>query len=293
MLVKTITKKLNYRIVDYLLDNIGIVTSIAKKLGSKKANVSRALRELEAEDIVTKHEVGKSHSYGFNYLHPDAKGAISFILMNRANELNTRLNNLPKFINAYLKLALGENYLGLVVFGSSLTQKYPDHYNDIDLFIILNARKKNGDIINVLKSINQKISPLIGSKEELKKGIINEDSLYKNIIKGVPFGCWDLIFNLRYCPFFFMRKDIEERFIIGYREIQSCKKYQDDTSYIRNHLEKGIFDIIYALLNYKQAPARDDVEATQLFREIYKLRIPATLKQAELFSERMGKVIFH
>lgn len=289
MLAKIITKKLNYRIIDYLVDKVGIVTSIAKAIKSKKANVSKALRELEGEGIVVKDIIGRSHSYSFNYSHPEAKEIIKFVLMNRANELSTKLDNLPKFMDAYLRLTLKGNYLGLIVFGSALT----GNYKDIDIFVILNKLENKDKVIESVKLINNKISPIVGTKKELRKGAINQDALYKNIIGGVPFGCLDFIFNPRYGVFFLKREDIEERFIIGYREIQSCRRFKDDKIYLKNHLKKGIFDIIYALLNYKNIIARNDKEAEQFFKKIFKCRVPTTIKQAELFAERMKKVIFY
>jgi len=289
MLAKIITKKLNYRIIDYILDKQDIVTSIARNIKSKKANVSKALRELEKENIVVKEIIGKSHSCRFNGLHPEAKEIIKFLLINRANELNTRLNNLPKFIDVYLRFVLKNDYLGLIIFGSALTEKY----DDIDIFVISNKIKSKEQIIENLKSIDEKISPIIGTKEELEEGFKNDDALYTNIINGIPFGCLDFIINLKYKHLSLKRKDIEERLIIGYREIQSCKKFKDDKIYIKNHLEKGIFDIIYALLNYNWILAANDREAERLFKITFKYKIPVALKQAGLFAEKMREVIFY
>ena len=289
MLAKIITKKLNYRIIDYLLDNKDTVTSIADNINSKKANVSKTLRELEKNNLVVKKIMGRSHIYNLNYLHPESREIINFLLTNRANKLNTKLENMPRFIDSYLKVALKGNYLGLIVFGSSITEKY----NDIDIFIVLNKLENIGKITENLKSINKKISPIIGTKKELENGIDNNDSLYLNIVHGIPFSCLNHTINLRYKNTILKRKDIEERYIIGYREIQSCEKFKDDKTYIKNHLEKGIFDIIYALLSYKQLTARNDIEAKQLFKKIFKCSLPTTLNQAGLFAENMKKVIFY
>lgn len=284
-----VTKKLHYRIMDYLLDRENTVTSTAEDIKSKKANVSVALRELEKKNIVVKEIIGKSHKYGLNYLHPEAKEIIKFLLVNRANELNNKLKDLPKFINAYLKLILGQDYAGLIVFGSVLTGKY----RDIDIFVIMNKLKSKDQIIENLLSINKKISPIIGTKKELQEGFSNNDALYANIINGMPFGCLDFIINLRYKHPFLKRNDVEERYLIGYREILNCKKFSNDKIYIKNHLERGIFDIIYALLGYKQITARNDREAEQLFKEIFKQNVPKTLKQADIFALKMKKVIFY
>ena len=289
MLAKIITKKLNYRIINYLIDREDTVTSIARNIGSKKANVSKSLRELEEKNIVVKEIIGKSHRYSLNYLHPEAKEIIKVFLIDKGNELNNNLGCLPKFIDSYLRLALKENYKGLIIFGSALTNKY----QDIDAFVLLDKIKGKEIIQETLKSINNKISPLIGTEKELQLGLDNNDSLYLNIVSGIPFGCLDKIINLRYKSNFLKRKDIEERFIIGFREIQSCKRFKDDKIYLKNHLERGVFDIVYALLSYKQATARNDREARQLFKKIYKHTIPTTLKQAELFAENMKKVIFY
>lgn len=289
MLAKIITKKLHYKIMDYLLDKENTVTSTAKDIKSKKANVSATLRELEKKNIVVKEIIGRSHKYKLNYLHPEAKEIIKFLLINRANELNNKLKNLPKFINAYLKLILGQDYAGLIVFGSVLTGEY----KDIDIFVIMNKLRSKNQIIENLVLTNKKISPVIGTKKELKEGFEDNDALYLNIINGVAFGCLDFIVNLRCKSFFSKRKDVEERYLIGYREILSCKKFKDDKIYIKNHLEKGIFDIIYALLTYKQVKARNDREAEQLFGQIFKQTVPKTLKQADIFAQKMKKVIFY
>ena len=289
MLLKTITKKLNYRIMDYLIDREGTVTSIAKGTGNKKENASKALRELENKELVVKEVIGRSHKYSLNCLHPEAKEIIKLFLVNRANRLNAKLESLPKFIDAYLKLVLKEDYSGLIVFGSALAGKY----NDIDVFIITSQPKRNEAIIQNLKEINANISPIIGAEKELEDGFKDNDSLYSNIVNGVPFGCLDFAISLRFRQYFLKRKDIEERYLIGYREIQSCKKFSDDKVYIKNHLEKGVFDIAYALLNYKRMSARNDSEVKQFFKKVFKLSLPATLKQAETFAEKMKRVVFY
>jgi len=289
MLAKIITKKLNYRIINCLLEKEDTVTSTAKNIKSKKANVSKALRELEEADIVTKEIIGRSHKYRLNYLHPEAKEIIKFLLINKANKLNAKLENLPKFIDVYLKSTLRENYKGLIIFGSVLIGKY----KDIDIFIITDKIKGRELIIENLRLINKKISPIIGTEKELERGFNNNDSLYINIINGIPFSCLDHIISLKHKSLFLKRKDIEERFIIGYREVQSCKKFKDDKIYLKNHLEKGIFDIIYALLSYKLITARNDIEAKELFKKIFKLNIPTNLKEAELLIEKMKKVVFY
>lgn len=289
MLAKIITKTLNNRIIDYLLNKQDTVTSVAKNIKSKKSNVSKILKKLYEENIVTKEIIGKSHCYNFNYLHPEAKEIINFLFINRANQLNTRLKNLPKFIDAYLKSILKNNYIGLIIFGSALTEKY----KDIDIFIIVNKSRRKKQIIKNLRLINEKLSPIIGTKKELEEGFKNNDLLYLNIINGISFNCLDIITDIKYKYVFLKRKDIEERFVIGYREILNCKKFKDDKQYIKIHLEKGIFDIIYSTLNYKQTLARNDREAELLFKKTFKHKLPKSLKQAELFIDKMKGVIFY
>ncbi|MFH1323736.1 MAG: helix-turn-helix domain-containing protein [Nanoarchaeota archaeon] len=289
MLLKIITKKLNYRIMGYLIDREGTVTTIAKDTGNQKENVSKALRELEGRELVVKEIIGRSHKYSLNCLHPEANEIIKLLLINQANELNVNLEGLPKFIDAYLKMVLKEDYSGLIVFGSALTYKY----RDIDIFIITSRLKSKDIIIKNLKEINAGISPIIGAEKELEGGFKNNDSLYANIVNGIPFGCLDFVISLRFGQYLRKRKDIEERYLIGYREIQSCKEFKDDKRYIKNHLEKGIFDIAYALLNYKQMPARNDSEAKQFFKKVFKRSLPSTLKQAGIFAEKMRNVIFY
>ena len=101
--------------------------------------------------------------------------------------------------------------------------------------------------------------------------------LYKNILEGIAFGL-DII-SIKYQDISFKKEDIKERFILGYREILSCLEFKEK-SYQKIHFEKGIMDMIYAILNYFDLAPRNDKEAISLFKINLKNQKPKTIKEA-------------
>ena len=292
MLSKMLTireKNIKFRILSYLYDNENNVTNIAKAIKSQKANVSRTINELRKSGLVRKEVIGRSHKYKLNLLNPSVRDLIEIIIKNRIDAFDKKLNCMPSFLNSYLNVILKNNYKGCIFFGSALTNKY----KDIDVFIMAKNLKNKEEITKKIKSFNTKIAPLFGARKELEKGFINHDMLYLNIINGLPFSCLNFIINLKYKEYFLRRKDIEERFIIGYREIQSCKEFKDDKIYIKNHLKKGILDMVYSVLNYLEFTPKNDYEALKLFRKNFKLLISyKNIKKSENLAKKLWKVIF-
>ena len=216
MLSSLITKEVELRIITFLITKEGSLSSIAKETKTTKANSSHALKELEKKEIVRKSILGKTHIYRFNFLHPQANQILKEREETRRKNLNLKLKNIPSLIHTFLSFSVKE-YEGCIFFGSSITER---NYNDIDVGIILKEKKKDKEMTKKLKFINPKITPIYLTSSELKKGINQEEMIYKNIIKGIYFGKKSIL-KIKYQRHFLKRKDIKERFILGYGDLLS------------------------------------------------------------------------
>lgn len=272
MLSKIVTG-VNWRILTFLIEREASLSDIARETGTTKANTFHTLKKLESYDILRKKIQGRTHIYRFNFLHTQARSIINLALEEKAMTYNKKLKNLPVIIHTFLFQALKVNYMGCIFFGSSITGTF----KDIDIFVILKEKRNTSEIEKKIKLINNKISVLFGSEEEFINGIKNQDMLYKNILGGIPFGL-DII-SIKYQDAFLKKEDIKERFMIGYREVLSCLEFKEKT-YRRTHLEKGIMDMIYAILNYFDLAPRNDKEAISLFKINLKNQKPETIKGA-------------
>ena len=272
MLSKIVTG-INWRILTFLIEREASLSDIARETRTTKANTFHTLKKLEDYDIVRKTIQGRTHVYRFNFLHPQARYIINLAEEEKTITYNKKFQNLPVMIHTFLFQALKVNYKGCIFFGSSITETF----KDIDLFVILREKKNTSEIEKKIKFINNKISVLFGSEEEFMNGIRNQDMLYKNILNGISFGLD--ITSIKYQNAFLKKEDIKERFIIGYREVLSCLEFKEKT-YQRMHLEKGVMDMIYAILNYLDFTPRNDKEAVSLFKIKLKNKKPKTIKEA-------------
>ena len=272
MLSETITK-LNWKIIKLLINNNLSLTEISIRTGSTKANVHYALKKLEKLDLLRKDIKGRTHIYRFNFLNKRARLFFEHYEYERRKEYNEKLNNIPNLVNTFCINALKENYQGCIFFGSSIDKKY----NDIDVFISTKEKIKTNELRKKTKLIDKRLSLLFGSLNELKNGLNKEDMLYKNISKGISFNI--CLYNLIYNKQIQRKKDINERYIIGYREILSCLEFKDDM-YTKNHLQKGVIDLIYAILNYFGVYPKNDIEALNKFKEKLNNSKPKTIKQS-------------
>jgi DNA-binding transcriptional ArsR family regulator len=260
-MLSNIITKVSERIIAHLLENEMSLSELARQSKTTKANVFMSLKKLEKEDIVRKEVRGRTHIYRFNYVHPGAYELMNFFLEKRKKDYNNTMNGLPSLLNSLFENILKGKYHGCIFFGSSLKGTY----KDIDVFVITEERRK--DLLQEkIRKVNEKVSLVLGNKKELERGMQEEDMLYKNILEGIPFGCERFVQILRKKEFFLRRKDITERFILGYREILSCMEFQEE-EYVKKHMEKGTTDVMYAVLNYGDIFPRDDNQARKLFKE--------------------------
>jgi len=286
MLLKIITK-INRRVLKILLEEKASLSEIARKSKTTKANVFHSLKGLEKEDLVRKEIRGRTHIYRFNYLHPLARKIHTLFTEERKQEYNQKTNAFPVLLNCLLENMFKKNYQGCIFFGSSLEEKYG--YGDIDVFVMIVGAKKN-ILKNKITKINEKISPIFGTKKELERGIREEDMLYKNVVKGIPFSCEDFILELNHRQVFLRKKDITERFVLGYREIESCLEFREK-EYAAKHLERGTMDIIYAALNYFDLFPENDLQARKMFKKQFGFIFSTHTKEAIKEAEKIGGVI--
>ena len=282
MLSKLITKKVDWRILNFLISEEASLSEIARKTKTTKANTFHTLKRLENIDLVRKTIHGKTHVYRFNFIHSLAKKIINIIEEEERSRYNSKLNNLPSLLHSFLSASLKKDYLGSIFFGSSLEGKY----RDIDIFIILKDKKSAKAIERKIKLIDKKLAPIFGREKELKIGIENKDMLYKNILNGITFG-----YNakaLKYNDYFLRKKDIKERYIIGYGDILSCLEFTEK-NYVKIHLERGIMELIYSILNYFDFFPKNDKEALILFK--LKERKPQTVKEAIRLVEKYAWIL--
>ncbi len=283
MLSQIITK-VNERIFGILLEGEASLSEIARDSNTSKANISRSLRMLERNDLVRKEIRGRTHLYRFNHLHSQALEIETQSQEERKRAYNQRMNGLPARLNSLLENILKDKYQGCIFFGSSLAGSF----RDIDVFVMVKDVKKD-ILVKEIKMINSKISPVIGTRKELEIGVGQEDMLYRNISKGIAFNCEDFILSMRRRPYYLRRKDIQERFILGYREILSGMEFSEK-GYAKKHLEKGIMDITYAALNYSDVFPENDSQAMKMFKKQFGFWFSNSAKTAKSQAEKLGAV---
>jgi predicted transcriptional regulator/predicted nucleotidyltransferase len=275
----------NVRILSILLERDASLSEIARESNTTKANVFRSLKVLEKEDLIRKEIRGKTHLYHFNYFHPRAKEIGKQFQVERKEAYNQKMKGLPALLNSLLENMLDNSYEGCIFFGSSLT----GDYKDIDVFLMA-KNIKTVSLMKEIKLINPKLSISLGTRKELEQGLGQEDMLYKNILRGIPFNCEDFVLTLRKKQLFLRKKDIQERFILGYREILSCLEFPEK-EYVRKHLEKGIMDITFSALNYFDLSPQNDSQAKEMFKKQFGFCFSCTANAVKSQAEKTGRII--
>ena len=268
----------------FLVNAEASLSEIARKTKTTKANTFHSLKRLENLDLVRKTVRGKTHIYRFNFLHPMAEQIIGLMMEERRVGYAKKLNNIPPILHSFLLASLKAKYKGCIFFGSSIENKY----NDIDVFVVLEKAGNEGEIGKKIKLIDSRLSPIFGTERELDAGAKNMDMLYNNIIDGISFGLD--IARIKHKDLFLRKNDIRERFIIGYREILSCLEFHE-MEYRKKHLEAGVMDFIYSILNYFDMFPKNDREALGLFNKQLKEQKPKTIKSAIVIMEKYAWIL--
>lgn len=282
-------KKLDARLIRALiLEREALsVTEASTRVGSSKIRASIALRGLMERDIVKREIVGRTHRYSFNYCCAEARGIFGLILAERAQELRARLN--AGFVSGFLKSILKENLTGVIFFGSCVSRKV---FKDIDVFLLFRGKPeeqgKVGRIFDELGVVlpGSKFSFMLGTETEVENDYISgKDAFYSNLIdNGLPFGCEEFFTNLRFRKHTMtaaVAESTRERFILGVRELISCRKNEDDPLFLERHMEKGVFDVTYAVLNCAGHHPVDDYEAIDMMKKIFGTTVPAKVKKGK------------
>ena len=283
-MLSKITKKVSLRILSSLLSGEASLSALAQRTGTTKANASHTLRELEKLDVVRKVVQGKTHVYRFNALHPAAELVRNVLLETQRSVYDEKLGHTPILLHRFLSHALRGKYIGCIFFGSSLSGRY----NDIDVFVAVEPGTATSELGRKIRVIDRQLSPIFGTQEELRKGIEASDMLYLNISQGIPFGLdtWPLAFRKA----FLRKEDIQERFTIGYRTILSCREFPEK-SYVQAHLEKGVTDVVYAILNYLDCFPRNRKEAETLLRSVLRQSWPRSVEAGLKLSRRYAWIL--
>ncbi len=260
------------------------VTEASRGAGTSKIRASVALRGLMERGIVKREIVGRTHLYSFNYCCAEARGLFGLVLAEREHELSARLN--AGFVSGFLKSILGENLTGVIFFGSCISRK---DFKDIDVFLLFRGKpeeqEKVGRIFDELGVVlpGRKFSFMLGTEKEVEDDYVSgKDAFYANLIdNGLPFGCEEFFINLRFRKHMTSAESTRERFILGVRELISCRKNEDDPIFLERHMEKGVFDVTYAVLNCLGHHPMDDYEAIELMEKIFGTKVPAEVKNGK------------
>lgn len=286
MLLKILTKN-DYRILNGLLSGESSLSGLSRQTGIFKAQMFHYLKDLEKIDLVRKEVQGKNHLHRLNFFHPQFKNLVREILLEKKIFFDEKLAGIPRLIDAFLKTVLKEKYQGGIFFGSSISEK---KFKDVDVFIFIKDFEKLSELNRSLKSFAPTIAPIFGTREELENGALNQDRLYLNILEGLPFSCDSFFLETKFKQYFLRKKDVTERFIFGFRELLACKEFTEP-EFLGRHLERGVMDIIYAYLTYREIFPKNDAEARKAFKAAISLKIPASLEESLIFAKKIGELI--
>ncbi len=158
------------------------IREISREIGITPPNVSRILKELEKEGVISSKRVGRSILHFLNLSHYLVK---KIILPVFKNERKLK-EDLIKFLIAKLNFQIES----IVLFGSLVKQKELP-YSDIDLLFVIPNQSNPRDLEGKISSLNHRIvehfgnsvSPLIVRISEFQDRFKKNDKLIKSIAK--------------------------------------------------------------------------------------------------------------
>ena len=158
------------------------IREISREINITPPNVSRILKELEKEGVITSKKVGRSILHSLNSRHY----LVKHIILPAFKKEKEAKENLAKF----LKRKLNSEIESIILFGSIAKQKEkPD--SDIDLLFIVSDESNPKTLEEKISTLNPKIteyfgnsiSPLIMKVSEFKLRLKKNDKLLKSILK--------------------------------------------------------------------------------------------------------------
>ena len=143
---------------------------LAKKLNRNHAYITKSCKELKNKNILTEKIIGKNNVMHFNYENNQAINFVSYLLSLEKDIIPEWLTvikyNLEKF-NQHVDMT--------ILFGSST---YSKKYNDIDVLLVYNKRKKKD--MDLIKLEIRKISTI---SKPIRYTEITLEDINKNLEK--------------------------------------------------------------------------------------------------------------
>jgi len=158
------------------------IREISREINITPPNVSRILKELEKEGVITSKKVGRSILHSLNSRHY----LVKHIILPAFKKEKEAKENLAEF----LKRKLNSEIESIILFGSIAKQKEkPD--SDIDLLFIISDESNPKTLEEKISTLNPQIteyfgnsiSPLIVKVSEFKLRLKKNDKLLKSILK--------------------------------------------------------------------------------------------------------------
>ena len=168
-------KSYKMEIVNELTSNENHIRGIARKLNTNHMAIVRAIKELQAENVIDYKKEGKNKKY---FLKKTIE-ARSYVLSAENYKLNKLLGKYPNLRRVIEKIQDDKRIKLAILFGS-YAKSLARQESDIDIYIETKDKKIKDD----LSSISSKLSIKIGRYDE-SDPLIKEIEKNHVIIKGV------------------------------------------------------------------------------------------------------------
>lgn len=161
---------------------------IAKKTNNSTSSISRQLKLLNNNKIITERKSGKELMYSLNFKNNTTLKLCELIETQRLGEFYKKNVGMKIILDDFLEKVKDEGVVNITVFGSVAKGKYTKE-SDIDILIITNKRR---DLVKEIKRIHaeygRNVSIVNLTKKELKEK--KSEPLIQEIIKNhlVLFG---------------------------------------------------------------------------------------------------------
>jgi predicted nucleotidyltransferase len=164
-----------YNIAPLLLRDRTHVRSIARELHTNNTTVSRTMKALEADNVVSFRAEGKNKTYELK----KSIEARAFVLAAEQEQLPKAIKKYPQLRNI-VEFVQGEKQIALAILFGSYAKGTPTQESDIDLFI----ETKKLSLKRELELLNTKLSVTIGTfspQSALGREIIKHHVILKGV----------------------------------------------------------------------------------------------------------------
>ncbi len=161
---------------------------IAKKTNNSTSSISRQLKLLKNNNILTERKAGKELMYYLNTKNQSTLKLGEFVETQKSEKFFSRNPEIRIIIKDFLKQIKNEDIVNITIFGSVAKEKYTKE-SDIDFLIITNKKRDFGkETRRIYAEYGRNISVVNLTRKELKDR--NSEALVKEIIQNhlVLFG---------------------------------------------------------------------------------------------------------